>query len=131
MAEKEIKKREPSEVGAKEEKIERFIRPRTSIHEYDDSVKIIMDIPGVSREDVDIDFDHGELTITGKRDTWDKEKMQACYCERFDGSYRRVFSLDDTLDPNKIDAKLSLGVLELTIPKIEAVKPRKIEIKTV
>jgi len=54
--------------------------------------------------------------------------MKPCYCERFDGHYRRVFSVDETLDVKKIDAKLSKGVLELTIPKTEAVKPRKIDI---
>ncbi len=130
MAEKDIQKKETSEVKAKEEQVEKFIRPRTSIHEYEDSVKLIMDIPGVSKENVDINYNRGELTITGKRETWDKESTKPCYCERFDGSYRRVFSLDETLDPGKIDAKLALGVLELTIPKVEAVKPKRIEIKT-
>ena len=129
MAEKELQKRDSSEVRTKEEPRERFIRPRTSIHEYDDSVKIVMDVPGVSRENIDVQYNRGELTVTGKKESWDREKMQPYYVERFEGNYRRVFSLDDTLDPEHISAKLSLGVLELTIPKIEAVKPKKIEIK--
>jgi HSP20 family protein len=130
MAEgRELEKRKDSEVAASEEGSERFIRPRTSVNEYEDSVKIIMDVPGVSKENLDISYKQGELMVVGKRERWNTENMKPCYCERFDGHYRRVFSVDETLDVKKIDAKLSKGVLELTIPKTEAVKPRKIEIK--
>jgi HSP20 family protein len=127
---KELEKRKSSEVRAGEEGKERFIRPKTTIHEHEDSVTIMMDLPGVSKDTLDISFDRGELTIVGHRETWDREKMKPCYCERAEGSYRRVFSLDNTLNPSKIDAKLSQGVLELIIPKVEAAKPRRIEIKT-
>ena len=127
---KEIEKRKEGEVAASEEKSERYVRPRTSIYETDDSFRILMDIPGVSKENVAINYNRGELIVTGKRETWDRENLTSCYCERFDGHYRRVFALDNTLDANKIDAKLSQGVLELSIPKIGAVKPRKIDIKS-
>jgi len=130
MAEKkDLEKRKSSEVQARDEKQKKFIRPRTSIHESPDAVVIVMDIPGVSKNNVDIHFNRGELTVTGHREPWDKDKMKPCYCERLEGSYRRIFSLDNTLDPGKIDARLNEGVLELVIPKVEAVKPRKIEIK--
>jgi HSP20 family protein len=130
MAEKKViaKKNEHTVVSARDEE-EHYIRPRTSIYEMEDAVRIIMDVPGVSRENLDIHYDRGEMTITAKRETWDRDKLKSCYCERFDGHYRRVFALDNTLDANKIDAKLKQGVLELTIPKVEAAKPKKIEIK--
>ncbi len=131
MAEKkDIAKRTEGEVVSAEEKAERYIRPRTSVYEMDNAVRIIMDVPGVSKDNLDINFNRGELTITGRREIWDRENLKSCYCERFDGHYRRVFALDNTLNANKIDAKLAQGVLELTIPKVEAVKPKKIEIKT-
>jgi HSP20 family protein len=131
MAEKkDIEKRTEREVVSAEEKAERYIRPRTSIYEMDDAVRIIMDVPGVSKDNLDINFNRGELTITGRREIWDREKLKSCYCERFDGHYRRAFALDNTLNANNIDAKLARGVLEFTIPKVEAVKPKKIEIKT-
>jgi len=131
MAErKELEKKKSSEVAASEEAIERFIRPRTSVYEYDDSVKIIMDIPGVNKDNLDISYKQGELMVVGRREKWNRDDMKPCYSERFDGHYRRVFSVDETLDARKIDANLSQGVLELTIPKTEAVKPRKIEIKS-
>ena len=130
MAEnKNLEKRKKQDVVSAEDKVERYIRPRTSVYEMDDAVRIIMDIPGVSKDKLDIHFDRGELTVTAKRETWDREKLKSCYCERFDGHYRRVFALDNTLDAEKIDAKLAQGVLELAIPKIEAIKPRKIDIK--
>jgi HSP20 family protein len=130
MAEnRDIEKRKTSEVQAEERRPERVIRPRTSVFEHEDAVKIIMDLPGVSRENLNISFNRGELAISGARESWDRDKMKACYCERVEGSYERVFALDSTLDASKIDAKLANGVLELTIPKIEAVKPKKIQIK--
>jgi len=127
---KELEKSKRDEVLRKDERPERYIRPRTSIQENSDSVVLVMDLPGVSKDNLDIQFNRGELTIIGHRESWDRNKMKPCYCERTDGSYRRVFSLDNTLDPGKIDAKLTQGVLELVIPKVEAAKPRKIEIKT-
>jgi HSP20 family protein len=131
MAEKrELETRREGEVAASEESADRYIRPRTSIYETDDGFRLIMDIPGVSRENLQINFNRGELIVTGRRESWDRENLKSCYCERFDGHYRRVFALDNTLDANKIDAKLSQGVLELTIPKVEAIKPRRIDIKS-
>jgi len=130
LEKKDVEKRKGSEVSTEEQKQTRYIRPKTSINETPDSVVIEMDVPGVSKENLEIQFNRGELTIIGHRESWDRGKMNACYCERIDGSYRRVFSLDNTLDPGKIDAKLTQGVLELVIPKVEAEKPRKIEIKT-
>jgi HSP20 family protein len=126
---KDLEKRSPSDVKVPEDKGERFMRPRTSIHEYEDIVRIMIDMPGVSKDGLDINFNRGELAVIGRREMWQKEGMKAVYCERFDGNFRRVFALDNSLDPEKIDAKLSGGVLILSIPKKESEKPRKIQIK--
>lgn len=126
---KDLEKKKPSEVRAPEDRGERFMRPRTSIHEYDDNVKIMIDMPGVSKENLDINFNRGELVVIGRRKPWDRDGVKAVYCERFDGNFRRVFALDSSLDPTNIEAKLVNGVLSLTIPKRESEKPRKIEIK--
>lgn len=131
MAEnKELEKKKASEVQEGADRTERFIRPRTNIREIDDAVRITMDVPGVSKENLEITFNRGELTVIGRREKWEREKMKPCYCERFEGSYRRDFALDDTLDASKIDAKLDKGILRLDIPKAEAVKPRQIQIKS-
>ena len=130
MAEnKEIAKRTAAE-PAKTEERERFIRPRTTVFELDNAVKILMDLPGVSKDNLDISYNRGELTIIGRREKWDREKMRPVYIERFDGGFKRVFAIDDTLDAQKIEAKLNNGVLEIVIPKVEARQPKKIEIKT-
>ncbi len=132
MAEKskEIAKRNTSE-PAKTEERERFIRPRTTVYELDNAVKILMDVPGVSKENLEISYNRGELTVIGRRESWDREKMRPVYIERFDGGFKRIFAIDDTLDASKIEAKLNNGVLEIVIPKVEAKQPKKIEIKTV
>jgi HSP20 family molecular chaperone IbpA len=127
---KELEKRGTSEVKKPEDRGERFMRPRTSIHEYEEYVRIMVDMPGVSKDRLDINFNRGELVVIGRRDTWEKEAIKPVYCERFDGNFRRVFALDNSLDPGKIDAKLVNGVLLLSIPKRESEKPRKIEIKS-
>ena len=103
MSDKDIQKKETSEIKTQDESAVRFVRPRTSIFQYDDNVKLVMDMPGVSKENLEINYNRGELSISGTREGWDKEKMKACYCERFDGGFRRIFSLDDSLDPSKID----------------------------
>ena len=127
---KDLEKRSSSDVQMPEDKGERFMRPRTSIHEYEENVRIMIDMPGVSKDQLDINFSRGELTVIGRRETWQKDSMKAVYCERFDGNFRRVFALDTSLNPEKIDAKLVNGVLVLTIPKRESEKPKKIEIKS-
>jgi HSP20 family protein len=126
---KDLEKRTPSDVKVPEDKGERFMRPGTSIHEYEDVVRIMIDMPGVNKGGLDINFNRGELAVIGRRETWEKGQMKAVYCERFDGNFRRVFALDNSLDPGKIDAKLASGVLTLSIPKRESEKPRKIQIK--
>jgi len=127
---KEVATRKTGEVARPEEKRERFIRPRTAINEYEDCIKITMDLPGVSKDNLEINYNRGELTVTGRREPWEETNMKPVYVERFDGSYRHTFTLDDTLDAEKIEAHLNNGVLVLTLPKKEAVKPKRIEIKT-
>ena len=101
-----------------------------SLVEDDEAYFIKVDVPGGKESDLELSVANNVLTLKGKRELWNRESMKACDCERFDGHYRRVFALDNTLDAGKIEAKLSQGVLELTVPKIGAAKPKKIEIKT-
>ena len=131
MAEKtkEIEKRSSSKVSKNKEVRERFARPRTTVHELDNSIKIMMDLPGVTKENLDISYNRGELAITGRREVWDKGKMKPVYAERFDGGFKKVFAIDETLGAEGIQAKLNNGVLEITIPKVKAKQPKKIDVK--
>ena len=104
--------------------------PSVDIKEEDDKFLIYADIPGVDPKDIDVSMENGILTIKGERETESKEEREGYKrTERSKGTFYRRFSLPDSADADKINAKSKNGVLELTIPKHEVVKPRKISVK--
>ncbi|MGR9114360.1 MAG: Hsp20/alpha crystallin family protein [Gammaproteobacteria bacterium] len=103
--------------------------PAVDIKEDADKFVIHADIPGVSPEDIDVSMEDGVLTIKGEKKTEAKtEKENYKRIERTYGSFYRRFSLPDTADSDAISAKSKNGVLEITIPKREAVQPKKINV---
>lgn len=101
--------------------------PSVDIYENTEEYLLYVDIPGVNREDINIDLDNGQLTLIGNRYL---EKTKGQLMEEFGSAqYRRVFSVPQGIDLTKVDAELTDGVLRLHLPKSEAVKPRKIEIR--
>ena len=107
----------------------RRLIPPVDIYETTNDVMLVADVPGVAKDAVQLDIDDDELTISGvfgEQDV-DGEKLLDEYAY---GEYRRVFILADTIDREKITAKLDNGVLTLTLPKQERAKPKKIAIET-
>ena len=103
--------------------------PAVDIKEDEDKFVIQADIPGVKPEEIDINMEGGVITIKGEKETEAKtEKEGYKRVERTFGSFYRRFSLPDTANPDAISAKSKHGVLEITIPKREAVKPKKINV---
>lgn len=103
--------------------------PAVDIKEESDKFVLHADIPGVKPEDIEVSMEDGVLTIKGEKKTEAKtEKEHYKRVERTYGSFYRRFSLPDTADPNAISAKAKNGVLELIIPKREAVQPKKINV---
>ncbi len=103
--------------------------PAVDIKEERDRFVIHADIPGVKPEDIDVSMENGVITIKGEKKTeatTDKEGYKRV--ERTFGSFYRRFSLPDTADSDAITAKSAHGVLEITIPKRESVKPKKITV---
>ena len=116
------KEREKEQVG--------FIRPYCFICEEEQGVvKLKLEMPGVSKDQLDIDIDGNELQITGKREPSDGEGTYLMQ-ERPSGTFRQVYTLDDTIDRNKIEASMERGVLTLSLHRREAEKPRKITIRS-
>ncbi len=112
------------------EMVERRWRPRVDIIEDEDSYKVISDLPGMKKEDVQITLEDGELIILGERKFDHEEKDDTCHLsERVHGRFTRKFSLRSSIDASKINANFADGVLTVTLPKVEEAKPRKIEIK--
>jgi len=123
MAEKQIEKQQER----REQR--RVIRPVCDICEDEGAVFIRMEMPGVQREDLDIQIDNNQLSITARR----KDPRVAgtyLYRERVDADYHQMYTIDDTIDRGNIEAKLENGVLNVTLHLKEAEKPRRIEVKT-
>jgi HSP20 family protein len=106
----------------------RPVRPIGDCIRAKDHVLLKLDMPGVTREHLDIDVEDNELRIIGRRTA---AEIDGTYLlrERAQGNYQTVYTLDDTIDVSKIDARLDNGVLTVTLNLKEAVKPRKIEVK--
>ena len=102
------------------------IAPLVDIYENDNEILLYAEMPGVVKEGIDINIDNGKLEISGTRNV---EITGAASWEEFgDIEYRRVFSVPQTIDVEKVNAELKDGVLRLHLPKAESAKPREIEI---
>lgn len=102
-----------------------YVTPEVNIFETKDGYVLEAELPGVSKEGLDIGLEGTTLTIIGRREPQDV-KAEPVYRESTSADYRRVFELDPAIDTAKIEAKIVQGVLRLTLPKSEAVKPRKV-----
>jgi len=104
-----------------------YATPVANILETADGYILEAEMPGVSKEGLDITVENGELVITGTRTDKDLPG-DTLYRESRPVDYRRVFDLDPSIDASKITAKIENGVLTLTLPKAEEVKPRRIKV---
>jgi len=95
----------------------------------DESVTLYFDVPGISADDIDVNVERNELTITARR-VWAGDDKETLVNERPQGSFTRRVMLSDNLDTDRLEASLSDGVLTVTIPVAESSKPRKIDVVT-
>jgi HSP20 family protein len=103
--------------------------PAFEVKETADAFVLKADLPGVSDKDLDISLHNSVLTVSGSRSAEERKEGESyALYERQFGSFSRGFSLPDTADGDKIDAKLDGGVLTLTIGKKIEAKPRKINV---
>ena len=104
--------------------------PSVDISENENAFTLVADIPGVDPQNIDIAMEKGVLTIKGERQTESTEKTENYRrVERQSGQFYRRFTLPDSADAEKIEAKSAHGVLTVTIPKQEVAVSRKIEVK--
>jgi len=130
MADTRVAKRnDEKNVQAREETRadERYIKPAVDIIETDDGLTMIADIPGATKDTMDISVDKGILTLNAP--VSHSMPGRSIYTEFEFAHYYRQFSVPETLDHQKAKADFSNGVLTLKVPVAEAAKPRKIEIK--
>jgi HSP20 family protein len=103
--------------------------PAMDLVETDDRFILRADLPGLAEEDIKIEFDDGTLTVSGERKAEHESKTEGYYrVERAFGSFSRSLTLPQGVDPEAVTARFDRGVLEVSIPKPEERKPRRIEI---
>lgn len=106
---------------------EQFIAPAATVLENADGYTLEVEMPGVSKENLEMWVENNELTILGRRSMPSVEGTLV-HRESRQENFRRAFELDPSIDAEKISAKIEQGVVTLTLPKAEQVKPRKITV---
>jgi HSP20 family protein len=103
--------------------------PAMDLVEGDDNFVLRADLPGLTQDDIKIEFEDRTLTVSGERKAENEVKKDGYVrVERAFGSFSRSLTLPQGVDPEAVSASFDNGVLEVTIPKPEAHKPRRIEI---
>lgn len=104
--------------------------PAVDIYETNDSFVVSADLPGLNKDEIQIDLKDNTLTLKGEKKFEEKvSKDNYIRVERAYGSFVRSFTLPQNIDPEKIKAKYKEGVLEVTIPKKEEAKPKQIKVE--
>ncbi|MBF0298137.1 MAG: Hsp20/alpha crystallin family protein [Oligoflexia bacterium] len=103
--------------------------PDVDIYENKDVITMVVDMPGVSKSNVKINLENEVLSISGKINPENYKDMHAIYSEYNIGNYERNFNLSESIDKDKIQAKMEEGVLTLILPKEEKARPRIINIQ--
>jgi HSP20 family protein len=106
---------------------EQFVAPAATVLENADGYTLEVEMPGVNKESLEMWVENNELTILGRRSMPAVEGTRI-HQESRPENYRRSFELDPSIDAAKISAKIEQGVVTLTLPKAERVKPRKIAV---
>jgi len=106
---------------------EEYIAPNVNIFETPEGYVLQAEMPGVSKDGLEITVEGNEITITGRRNP-ETVAGEPLFRESSPADYRRVFELDPAIDTSKVSAKIEQGVLTVTLPKSERVKPRKITV---
>jgi HSP20 family protein len=106
----------------------RVFVPTADIYETQDALTVILEMPGVEKNNVTVRVEDGLLYVEGRLDLTKYQGLQPLYTEYNIGHYSRNFQLSSKIDQTKIGAALNDGVLSLTLPKVEEAKPRVITI---
>jgi HSP20 family protein len=103
--------------------------PAVQVTETDEMIEVTAELPGVTKDDIDISLEHNVLTIRGEKKEESEEKERERFIhERFYGSFQRAFTLPAPVDDANVKAEFKNGVLRMHLPKIAEAKGRKINI---
>jgi HSP20 family protein len=130
MASRELQVQRKRELEKKEETTipARIFLPMTDIYEATDALTVVLEMPGVEKDNVEVSVEDGVLNVQGRLDLNKYQGLTPLYTEYNIGHYSRSFRLSSKIDQNKIAAEMQDGVLSLTLPKTEEAKPRTIRV---
>src|SRR5919107_1034551 len=103
--------------------------PRVDILESEEALEILADMPGVTKDSVEVTLEQRVLSIRGRADLSLSEGLAPLYLEYQPGDYERAFTLSDAVDPSGIEARVRGGVLQLRLPKAGPAKRQRIEVR--
>jgi len=121
---------EKKELVSKDEKTvpARYYVPTTDIFETDDALTVVMELPGVEKQAVDVSVENDVLRIDARIDFTKYEGLEPLYTEYTVGHFARSFTLSNKIDQQQIGAQLDDGVLTLTLKKSKEALPRRIAV---
>ena len=115
---------------ADEDRVRGSWSPAVNILEKQDAIHITADLPGMRPEDVEVTVDNGILTVRGERRFAEASEGESYHrIERVYGVFERTFTLPNSVETGKIEAKFSNGEMEIVLPKREESKPRSVKVK--
>ena len=117
------------EEGSAAAETEFTLKPAYELTENAEAWGLTAQLPGVTKDGLEVTAEDGRITVRGRRQWRKPEGWTAVYRESLDAPYELVLEHDNTVDAEKIHAELKDGVLRVSLPKAEAVKPRKIDVK--
>jgi HSP20 family protein len=120
---REVEKKEETTIPA------RVFLPNADIYETPNELKVVLEMPGIEKNNVEINIEDDVLHVGGRLDLSKYSGLQPLYTEYNVGHYARSFQLSSKIDQSKIRAEMKDGVLSLTLPKSEEAKPRTIQVK--
>jgi len=113
-----------------EETIDKVIySPQTDIYEDKESIYVVMNVPGVSDDNVDLSMEDGILKVTAVQSRFELTDYKKISSSDPEGTFKRSFKIEDDVDIDNISAIIKDGVLQITLPKAEEAIPKKIEVK--
>jgi HSP20 family protein len=120
---REVEKKEETTIPA------RVYLPNADIYETPNELKVVLEMPGIEKNNVEINIEDDVLHVQGRLELSKYSGLQPLYTEYNVGHYARSFQLSSKIDQSKIGAEMKDGVLSLTLPKAEEAKPRTIQVK--
>ena len=103
--------------------------PFVNVYETKEDITVLAELPGLVENDVSVTFVNGILTLSGKKKSFDEAgKFSVIRQERAEGDFEKSLRIPNKLEENKISAQLTNGILTITLPKAEEIKPKQIQV---